>query len=821
MINKIVNKKTIIIFILFLFVGIILYQNIENKQVSNSATFNAKYVKEIKLTTNSRNLETMKKNTTILQNAINEVSKNGGGVVKIPKGTFYFYPTDSKKLYQYYIIKCKNNVTIEGSGNSTNGTILKPVGNLDLPVDMFYFNELQDTKKAVYLDNADFKNFIIDGIEVKVNNNKYNTAGKGFMINLYKNCDWENITVKNTYATGFGMDNPINSTIINSTAIGCGRGGTSESAGASGFGIGTGYSNNESITISNCTAIGNRKYGFFFEHQGRFSPNYTATSAKSLIVINSKSYGNLYNFGGERANDVTFKNSYSYQNGSTNPLNIVNKSAIHFGTNSRRTTLQNMIVDKDFTDVSKNSPYYNAVKWGLNTSIIEGGTDTSKYEINNITTRAQAILMIWRLEGRPGKVVSYKEQLFTGFSDVPSGTWYEDALVWGVDNGIISPDKNFNPNNGIKRAEFITMLWRNAGKPIVNNSNQFSDIPENQYYTEAVKWAANKKIIENYNASFFEPSAIYTRGEAIKILYNYASKMGMLNIYTTQTPSTNTGGSSSSSSNSNQKPNQEETTTQNPTTQQKPSQSSPEIPENSTEDEEDNSNNQTFIPEIINPDEIDCSQNQLKELYISNGVLEFNPEQKQYTVIVPYDVTNTEIFASSYLESTDINGLGTKKLSVGVNNFLVTTANPDNTYSIYEISVIRKEKDNVTLDKNNYLQSLFIDSYNIDFNRTKQFYEIPYLKLSQLNISALTESSTSKVTISGNSDLKSGSLIKIIVTAENGRNRIYTLRIMDKNEKFFKAHLTEILILSIIVAISILVIWIAKDNKKTKKVKVD
>ena len=57
-------------------------------------------------------------------------------------------------------------------------------------------------------------NYQIDGIEVKVNNNKYNTAGKGFMINLYKNCDWENITVKNTYATGFGMDNPINSTII-------------------------------------------------------------------------------------------------------------------------------------------------------------------------------------------------------------------------------------------------------------------------------------------------------------------------------------------------------------------------------------------------------------------------------------------------------------------------------------------------------------------------------------------------------------------------------------------------------------------------------
>ena len=96
--------------------------------------------------------------------------------------------------------------------------------------------------QTVYLINADFSDFVIDGDSVRggiaTAGGQYLTDGKGFMINLFSNCDWNNVVVKNTDATGFGVDCPINSTIRNCKAINCGKAATTSDNGASGFGIG-------------------------------------------------------------------------------------------------------------------------------------------------------------------------------------------------------------------------------------------------------------------------------------------------------------------------------------------------------------------------------------------------------------------------------------------------------------------------------------------------------------------------------------------------------------------------------------------------------
>ena len=122
------------------------------------------------------------------------------------------------------------------------------------------------------------------------------------MFNLFRNCHFQGITVKNTDATGFGVDCPINCTITACTAIGCGKAAGADSNGDSGFGIGFGYCEEEDILISDCTAVGNRRFGFFFEHQGRFSQErYHAVPSAGFRVERCTAAENLYGFGGINA----------------------------------------------------------------------------------------------------------------------------------------------------------------------------------------------------------------------------------------------------------------------------------------------------------------------------------------------------------------------------------------------------------------------------------------------------------------------------------------------------------------------------------------
>ena len=115
-----------------------------------------------------------------------------------------------------------------------------------------------------------------------------------------------------TDATGFGVDCPMNSSITDCTAIGCGKAAKQSDPGASGFGIGYGYASGESIQISNCTSRDNKKYGFFFEHQGRFdSARYPLSSQGIFSVAECTAVGNLYNFGGILAENVTYSGCIS------------------------------------------------------------------------------------------------------------------------------------------------------------------------------------------------------------------------------------------------------------------------------------------------------------------------------------------------------------------------------------------------------------------------------------------------------------------------------------------------------------------------------
>ncbi len=244
-------------------------------------------------------------NSKNLQNLIDTLSENGG-TIYIPSGEYTFFE-NGKQSIGSHCIKMKSNVCIIGDGETT---VLKPTGSSQYGLDMFYFNDYLDFNSANYLENCRFENFTIDAAATACA--VYTSAGKGFMFNLFRNCHFKNVTVKNTDATGFGVDCPLESSIVDCTASNCGKAATKEHGGASGFGIGFGYADGENLRIKNCLSVSNKKFGFFFEHQGRFNANkYSATKSHDFLVSDCKAFENLYNFGGICAMNTTYENCLS------------------------------------------------------------------------------------------------------------------------------------------------------------------------------------------------------------------------------------------------------------------------------------------------------------------------------------------------------------------------------------------------------------------------------------------------------------------------------------------------------------------------------
>lgn len=536
--------------------------------------------KDVDLISNSKLEKDIRNNTKILQSAMDKVSALGGGTVYLPSGTYYFKQGGTSNRKEKFVIKCKDNVRLKGNGvKGSSATILKPLysntnSSVSGGLDMFYFNNYSEssfshkdsdrfnitytdmdgktqtlTNQKIYLDNADFEDFIIDGNDA-YNKYNYDTTGKGFMINLFRDSDWNNVVVMNTDATGFGMDCPINSTVTNCVAINCGKAASESDGGASGFGIGTGYSNNEYMIIKNSYSFNNKKFGFFFEHQGRFtnSNHYPATTSKGFVVSNSVAGGNYADFGGLKAHNVTFEGSSgvtgasSYTIPSTgNSISIKKRGpGISFDYYSVNSSVVNMNIKNNFIDSSRSE-----VLWALNKGITNGNSLTT-FSPDSYLTRIEAVTLLYRLSLMPNgifetcsyndgtncnlssQIASYKKAINNiGFTDLTSGSKYNynlDAVYWAYKAGVVSKDTAFNPTNICTRAQFITMLYRLAGSPNVSINNSFSDVPSNSWYSKAVSWAVSTGITNGTSSTTFSPNNSVTREQAIIFMYRFNNR---------------------------------------------------------------------------------------------------------------------------------------------------------------------------------------------------------------------------------------------------------------------------------------------------------
>ena len=114
--------------------------------------------------------------------------------------------------------------------------------------------------------------------------------------------------------------------------------------------------------------------------------------------------------------------------------------------------------------------------------------------------------------------------LAAGFSDVPHGAYYQDAVDWAVANGITSGTSGmeFSPDKTCTRAQAVTFLWRANGQPDATGSNPFADVSASSYYNEAVQWAVTNNITSGTSPNAFEPDAPVTRAQVVTFLYHDA-----------------------------------------------------------------------------------------------------------------------------------------------------------------------------------------------------------------------------------------------------------------------------------------------------------
>ena len=168
-----------------------------------------------------------------------------------------------------------------------------------------------------------------------------------------------------------------------------------------------------------------------------------------------------------------------------------------------------------FVDVATGSYYEDAVDWAVENGITKG-TDDSHFSPDGICTRAQAVTFLWRTAGSPKP-----ETRTMPFTDVPAGSYYYDAVLWAVENGITkgTSDTTFSPNMTCSRAQIVAFLWRSEKSPAAGTANPFADVKSTAYYADAVLWAVKENITKGTTSTTFSPNADCTRAQIVTFLW--------------------------------------------------------------------------------------------------------------------------------------------------------------------------------------------------------------------------------------------------------------------------------------------------------------
>lgn len=176
------------------------------------------------------------------------------------------------------------------------------------------------------------------------------------------------------------------------------------------------------------------------------------------------------------------------------------------------------VLEEVFDDIAKTAWYYDAVEFVAEKELMNG-VGNKRFAPDEYITRASVAQILYN------SAETHDTTMPNPFDDVVEGSWYEDAVVWAAEQGIVTGfnANTFGPDGLITREQFAVMLWRHAGKPDSDfELDGFSDADTaGKYAVSALKWAVETEIIKGAGDGTLAPLRNATRAETAQMLMRY------------------------------------------------------------------------------------------------------------------------------------------------------------------------------------------------------------------------------------------------------------------------------------------------------------
>ncbi len=175
-----------------------------------------------------------------------------------------------------------------------------------------------------------------------------------------------------------------------------------------------------------------------------------------------------------------------------------------------------------FVDVAEGDWFYDAVVYAYQNELMDG-VGGNRFAPNSETTRAQLVTILYRLEGQPAVSGDLP------FTDVETGIWYTDAILWAAQNNIVNgvSDTEFAPGDDLTRQQLVTILYRYAESKgyDVSASADLSGYPDadqvQDYAQPAMAWAVAENIIQGMEDGTLKPAGNASRAQIATILMRF------------------------------------------------------------------------------------------------------------------------------------------------------------------------------------------------------------------------------------------------------------------------------------------------------------
>ena len=164
-------------------------------------------------------------------------------------------------------------------------------------------------------------------------------------------------------------------------------------------------------------------------------------------------------------------------------------------------------------------PYGSAVDLTKYVPSREGFTFTGWYTDRELTKRVTSLTLT-------GSAAVYAG--WNPFTDAGSGDWYYEDVLYVYNRGLMegTGEHSFSPDGAVTRGQIVTILWRLAGRPVVNFAMDFTDVTEETWCAEAIRWAAAEGIAQGFDDGSFGQDRVVTREQLAAFLYREVQRQG-------------------------------------------------------------------------------------------------------------------------------------------------------------------------------------------------------------------------------------------------------------------------------------------------------